>query len=35
MKVTVKTALDAGVIDVATACRVLDRYGYRDARLAA
>ena len=35
MKVTVKTALDAGVIDVATARRVLDRYGYRDARLAA
>jgi defect in organelle trafficking protein DotB len=35
MKVTVKNALDAGVIDVATARRVLDRYGYRDARLAA
>lgn len=35
MKVTVETALDAGVIDAATARRVLDRYGYRDARLAA
>ncbi|SEP49166.1 defect in organelle trafficking protein DotB [Methylobacterium sp. ap11] len=35
MKVTVKKALDAGVIDLATARRVLDRYGYRDARLAA
>ena len=35
MKVTVRTALDAGVIDVTTARRVLDRYGYRDARLAA
>ncbi|MCF4130139.1 type IV pilus twitching motility protein PilT [Methylobacterium sp. SyP6R] len=35
MKVTVKNALDAGTIDVATARRVLDRYGYRDARLAA
>lgn len=35
MKVTVMTALDQGVIDTATARRVLDRYGYRDARLAA
>jgi defect in organelle trafficking protein DotB len=35
MKVTVMTALEQGVIDVATARRVLDRYGYRDARLAA
>jgi defect in organelle trafficking protein DotB len=35
MKVTVMSALEQGVIDVATARRVLDRYGYRDARLAA
>ncbi|BCM88015.1 type IV pilus twitching motility protein PilT [Methylobacterium indicum] len=35
MKVTVKNALDRGLIDVRTANRVLDRYGYRDARLAA
>ncbi|BCM87625.1 type IV pilus twitching motility protein PilT [Methylobacterium indicum] len=35
MKVTVMTALEQGVIDVRTANRVLDRYGYRDARLAA
>ncbi len=31
MKVTVKNALDRGLIDVRTANRVLDRYGYRDA----
>ncbi|KMO28966.1 type IV pilus twitching motility protein PilT [Methylobacterium aquaticum] len=35
MRVTVMSALERGVIDVATARRVLDRYGYRDARLAA
>ncbi|KMO17844.1 type IV pilus twitching motility protein PilT [Methylobacterium indicum] len=35
MKVTVKNALDRGLIDVRTANRALDRYGYRDARLAA
>jgi len=35
MKVTVTNALDQGVIDVSTARRVLNRYGYRDARLAA
>ncbi len=35
MKVTVMTAIEQGVIDLATARRVLDRYGYRDARLAA
>ncbi|WP_048462623.1 type IV pilus twitching motility protein PilT [Methylobacterium aquaticum] len=35
MRITVMSALERGVIDVATARRVLDRYGYRDARLAA
>ena len=35
MKVTVALALEQGLIDVATARRVLERYGYRDARLAA
>ncbi|NGM38041.1 MULTISPECIES: type IV pilus twitching motility protein PilT [Methylobacterium] len=35
MKVTVLAALEQGAIDVKTARRVLDRYGYRDARLAA
>ena len=35
MKVTVMAALEQGAIDVKTARRVLDRYGYRDARLAA
>ncbi|GAA0241678.1 Twitching mobility protein [Methylorubrum aminovorans] len=35
MKVTVAMALEQGVIDIATARRVLERYGYGDARLAA
>ena len=35
MRATVMAALDQGAIDVSTARRVLDRYGYRDARLAA
>ncbi|MET0428446.1 MAG: ATPase, T2SS/T4P/T4SS family [Microvirga sp.] len=35
MKTTVLAALEAGSINRATANRVLDRYGYRDARLAA
>lgn len=35
MKDTVALALDRALIDVATARRVLERYGYRDARLAA
>ncbi|MFJ7440823.1 type IV pilus twitching motility protein PilT [Methylorubrum thiocyanatum] len=35
MKVTVAMALEQGVIDIATARRVLERYGYSDARLAA
>ncbi|WP_066922519.1 ATPase, T2SS/T4P/T4SS family [Methylobacterium sp. CCH5-D2] len=35
MKATVMAALDQGAIDVSTARRVLDRYGYRDARFAA
>lgn len=35
MRVTVTAALEQGAIDVKTARRVLDRYGYRDARLAA
>ena len=35
MKDTVALALEQGLIDVATARRVLERYGYRDARLAA
>lgn len=35
MLATVQAALRAGTIDTRTARRVLDRYGYRDARLAA
>ncbi|MDP4025780.1 ATPase, T2SS/T4P/T4SS family [Methylobacterium sp. NEAU 140] len=35
MRATVTAALEQGQIDVKTARRVLDRYGYRDARLAA
>ncbi|KMO42119.1 secretion system protein E [Methylobacterium variabile] len=35
MRVTVMAAVEQGAIDVKTARRVLDRYGYRDARLAA